>query len=155
MRILHVNDRLSRRGGADHYLNALLAHQSQRHTVALLIGNEPTDQSAPCPVYVEAGLAAPSATPVHLARAIDQFAPDVIHINNVMNPTALNELALHRCVMTVQDHRVFCPGRGKWTLDLQVCTRAMSADVCSACFNSEPYFESILSITRARLLAIS
>jgi glycosyltransferase involved in cell wall biosynthesis len=50
---------------------------------------------------------------------------------------------------------VFCPGRGKWTLDLQVCTRAMSADVCSACFNSEAYFESILSITRARLHAIS
>ena len=41
-------------------------------------------------------------------------AADVVHVQNVMNPTALTRLVSSgRAVVTVQDHRVFCPGPGR------------------------------------------
>ena len=42
---------------------------------------------------------------------------DVVHVHNVTNPAVLEWAASPPdAVLTVQDHRFFCPSRGKWTL---------------------------------------
>ena len=42
--------------------------------------------------------------------------------------------------MTVQDHRSFCPGRGKLTLRGEVCGQPLSERACRECFENEDYF---------------
>ena len=56
--------------------------------------------------------------------------------------------------MTVQDHRFFCPGRGKWTSDGRVCGDAIGREVCAGCFDDPGYFESTLGLTAQRLESV-
>jgi predicted protein tyrosine phosphatase len=57
-------------------------------------------------------------------------------------------------VITMQDHRYFCPARGKWTRAGAVCHEAMRPEVCAECFENEGYFREILSLTEERLAAV-
>ena len=85
---------------------------------------------------------------------LDAQAPDAVHIHNVMQAQVISAIASRwPTVMTVQDHRIFCPGRGKWTLEEQVCRDAMSAEVCAACFEDSTYGAQMLARTQARLAA--
>jgi glycosyltransferase involved in cell wall biosynthesis len=70
-----------------------------------------------------------------------------------MNPVVLEWAARRRSVLTVQDHRYFCPTRGKWTLAGEVCRRPLSREVCAACFEDEAYFDDVLGLTERRLAA--
>ena len=56
--------------------------------------------------------------------------------------------------MSVQDHRVFCPGFGKVTLDNTLCEKPMGKEVCAACFEDPVYGSTMLALTRARRDAI-
>ena len=47
----------------------------------------------------------------------------------------------------MQDHRFFCPARGKWTLDGEECGEPMGREACAACFQDESYFAEILGLT--------
>jgi glycosyltransferase involved in cell wall biosynthesis len=67
-----------------------------------------------------------------------------------MNPAALHEAAGLGAVFTVQDHRAFCPARGKWTGAGEVCRTSFSPEACAACFTDAAYFEEMLGLTRAR-----
>ena len=89
----------------------------------------------------------------NLQRLVD--SADVIHTQNVMNPTALTLLVdSGRAVVTVQDHRVFCPGRGKTLVDGSLCTQAMGDVICRECLPDEVYRRSTLELTRRRLAAL-
>jgi glycosyltransferase involved in cell wall biosynthesis len=57
-------------------------------------------------------------------------------------------------VITVQDHRYFCPGRGKWTARGHVCRDTISRHACAACFDDAAYFEDVYALTRDRLAAL-
>ena len=89
-----------------------------------------------------------------LSKAIADFAPDLIHIHNLMDP-ALLELAAAGAptVMTVQDHRLFCPGRGKLTPDGRPCAEPLG-QACLACFDQPDYGRRMLELTRSRLAAL-
>jgi glycosyltransferase involved in cell wall biosynthesis len=78
----------------------------------------------------------------------------VRHVHTVANPIALARAAAAGAVFTVQDHRCFCPARGKWTATGEVCRVALSPAACAACFEEDRYFEEMLALTRARLAAI-
>lgn len=155
-RILHLSDRLSQRGGADWYLLSLLAGLSKGEDLAVGVGRDDGTAVAPCPVEIVPGLDAPSREPVAdaLDRLARSFRADVVHVHNVMNPEALEWAAACGAVMTVQDHRSFCPGRGKLTLDGCVCREPMSASACAGCFTDAAYAERIMGVTQERLGAV-
>lgn len=80
---------------------------------------------------------------------------EVVHVHNVMNPVALQAAcATGRCLVTVQDHRVFCPGPGKTLPDGSPCQQRMSADACAGCFEDPVYAQTTLALTEQRLQAL-
>lgn len=156
MRILHVADRLSDRGGAYRYLAELVATQRARHEVALWVGHISPDVRAPCPVTRVPGLDARARKPVTLPPERHEY--DEVHLHNVVNPEALEafgRLPEPRKRITLQDHRYFCPGRGKLTLDGRVCKDAMESSLCRDCFSDKGYFQEVFALTRERLDALS
>ena len=158
MRILHLNDRLSTRGGADQHLLGVLEWLSVEHEVFLAVGR--VDPDAPAPekvqVRVHRGLDSLGSGATGLVELARELRPDVIHVHNVMNPQALEEAAALGAVMTVQDHRTFCPGSGKLTGDAEPCREPTSHGLCARkCFpDAVEYFSQIFSRTRRRLRAV-
>lgn len=151
MRILHVGERLSDRGGADLALLGLLDALSDGHDLHLAVGRDDGAVRPPCPVSVVPGLDARTRTAADLEPLRARLRPDRVHVHNVVNPAVLEWAAGVDAVMTVQDHRFFCPGRGKWTLDGRVCGEALGRQVCAGCFDDPGYFEDILGLTAERL----
>ena len=154
MRILHVADRLSDRGGADLFLIGLLDALADGHDLHLAVGRDDGSASPPCPVSVVPGLDSRTRAGADLAPLIARLRPDLMHVHNVVNPAVLERAAGLDAVMTVQDHRFFCPGRGKWTADGRVCGDAMGRDACGGCFDDPSYFAGALELTTERLEAL-
>jgi glycosyltransferase involved in cell wall biosynthesis len=154
MRILHLADRLSDRGGAYTWLLGVLAALAADHELRLVVGEDEGTLVAPCPVDVRPGLEARESSPVELDGLVNDFAPDVVHVHNVVNPLVLDWAAARPdALLTVQDHRFFCPMRGKWTLDGEVCRRPMTRELCAGCFEDQAYFRTVHGLTERRLLA--
>jgi len=156
MRILHLADRLTDRGGAYWHLQGVLAAQAEAgHEVRLAVGRDDRHVTAPCGVDVLPALASRTrAEAPELDALASAYAPDVIHVHTVVNPAVLEWASARDAVITVQDHRYFCPTRGKWTAAGRVCTEPMREEVCAACFDDDAYFRDVYALTRARLSAI-
>lgn len=155
MRILHLADRLSGRGGADWHLLGILDALAPAHEVHLAIGR----REIPPPIGVTAhllpGLDARTDRPVPgLDDLLRRLAPDVVHVHNVVNPWLLERLGGLPALLTVQDHRAFCPGRGKLTGDGRICQHPMEPGRCRACFEDAGYADGILELTGRRLAAL-
>jgi glycosyltransferase involved in cell wall biosynthesis len=131
------------------------AQHERGHEVRLAVGSDEGRVRLPCPVEIVPGLEAreAAATPGldAVARAL---APDVIHLHTVVNPAVLEWAAARGALITVQDHRYFCPTRGKWTAAGEVCAVPMTAEACAACFDDEAYFREVHALTEARLAAV-
>ncbi len=161
MRVLHVSDRLNTRGGAQRYLLDLLAAQ----TLGLMgdcaphlaVAADDGDAGRPCALTYVPGLDARGRDDSCLA-ALQELAtrlrPDLVHLHTVVNPAVLEWATAWPTLATVQDHRAFCPGRGKWTLDERVCRTSASWEVCRSCFEDAAYFDAIATLTDARLRAL-
>ncbi len=108
----------------------------------------------PCPTTVVPGLDARTHADVTLDPLLDRLQPDLVHVHNVVNPAVLTWAATVDAVVTIQDHRFFCPGRGKWTADGRVCGDALGRETCAGCFDDRGYFEAILELTAQRLAAV-
>jgi glycosyltransferase involved in cell wall biosynthesis len=155
MRILHLGDRLSERGGAYQHLLAVVEAQARGgHEVQLAVGRADEGVPEPCPVRIVRGLDARTHADADLEPVTAAFAPDVVHLHTVVNPAVLRWAGGRHAVITVQDHRYFCPGRGKWTLAGEPCRVAPSLEACAACFEDEPYFREVWRLTRERLEAL-
>ncbi len=158
MRILHVADRLPGRGGAHTWMLGILDGLAPHHEQTLVVGELGAAEAAlglPCRVVVRPGLESRTAAPVELDDLVASLAPDAVHLHNLMNPVVL-EWAASRpgSLLTVQDHRCFCPTRGKWTLAGEVCRRPMSRELCASCFEDQAYFGEVLGLTERRLAAV-
>ena len=159
MRVLHLSDRLTDRGGAYWHLRGVIAQQSNDpdFDVHLAVGRDDHVVPSPCHVIELPGLESRTREPVDLASLVDQLRPDVVHVHTVMNPEALEQagrLEGVTKVLTVQDHRFFCPGKGKWTEDGEVCAERMSEKLCTKCFEDDEYYREILTLTHERLEAL-
>ncbi len=159
MRILFLADRLSLRGGADHHLRQVIAAAAAAgHRVTLACGRAEPGVGPPAGVSLVRlrGLAARAASAARLTGLDALLAGhDVVHAQNVMNPVALAAAtAAGRAVVTVQDHRVLCPGPGKTLPDGSRCRVAMDEAACAACLPGVAYREEMLALTRARLEAL-
>ena len=166
MRLMHLHERLSVRGGAERHLLGLLKHQQGSYQTLLAVGFEDDSLSGRereliGPWLRVKGLArrglrqrGERAALRRLSQAMEDFAPDLIHVHNLMDP-ALLQLAASAAptVMTVQDHRLFCPGRGKLTPDGRPCARPLG-QACQACFDQPDYGRRMLKLTQLRLAAL-
>ncbi len=156
MRILHLADRLTDRGGAYTWMLGVVAGLVEAgHDVRLAVGAVDGSVPVPCPVEVQPGLEARAGASVELGPFVRSVGPDVIHVHNVVNPTVL-EWAAGRpnALFTMQDHRFFCPTRGKWTLAGDECRQAMGRETCAPCFEDESYFHEVFALTERRLTAV-
>ena len=151
MRILHVADRLSDRGGADLALLGLLDALADAHDLHLAVGRDDGVVRPPCPASVVRELDSRTGAGADLDPLLRRLRPDLVHVHNVVNPEVLEWAAGLDAVMTVQDHRFFCPGRGKWTSDGRMCGDAMERETCAGCFDDRSYFEATLQLTTDRL----
>jgi glycosyltransferase involved in cell wall biosynthesis len=155
MRVLHLVDRLTDRGGAYRHLLGVLEGLASEHDQILAAGRDEGTARAPCPVELVPGLDARTLQDVALDEVAERFRPDVVHVHNPMNPAVLEWAARRRdTLVTVQDHRYFCPTRGKWTRDGRVCDVAMGRSACSSCFDEPAYFEEMYELTGRRLRAV-
>lgn len=151
--MLHLVDRWGGRGGAYRHLEDLLVAQERAgHTLAVAAAQ--ADAPAPARFYRVAGLDSRIATRSDLAPAVADFRPDVLHLHTVVNPAVLGWAASLPAVVTIQDHRYFCPAQGKWTRGGAVCREALSEALCADCFEDVAYFTEVLELTRARLAAV-
>jgi glycosyltransferase involved in cell wall biosynthesis len=149
-----VADRLTDRGGAYTWMLGILEGLAADHEVRLVVGEDDGAVRPPCALDVRPGLEARADSPTDLDDVVSAFAPDVVHVHNVVNPAVL-EWAARRAdaLLTVQDHRFFCPTRGKWTLSGEVCRRLMTRELCVACFEDLAYFREVHELTGRRLLS--
>lgn len=159
MRLLYLTDRLSDRGGADQHLAQVVSASVQAgHSVTIAFGRDEGGTAVPGSVEFRRvrGLAARVESTGRLGdlgRLLGEA--EVVHIQNIMNPVALSmAVETGRAVVTVQDHRVFCPGQGKTLPDGSACVEAMSDAVCGGCLPDELYRRSTLGLTRQRLEAL-
>ena len=154
VRILHVTDRLSDRGGAYLQTLGLVDGLVADHEQWLAVEEIDASVEAACPVQLVQGLAARTRTPHGLDLLCDRIAPDVVHIHNVVNPAVLEWAAARPTLVSIHDHRFFCPGRGKWTLEGKVCQDTMVRTTCAPCFSDEAYFHAMYRVTEERLTAL-
>ncbi len=160
MNLLYLADRLSIRGGADlHFRQVIEWAQGMGWRVNLAVGRIDPEVSVPegvCLTRVR-GLAASTAT----GSRLESLGPlmgsaDVIHAQNVMNPEALRRIVgTGKAVITVQDHRVFCPGMGKTLPDGTRCRIPLENADCSVCLGEESYRQQVEALTAERLEAMS
>ena len=162
MRVLLLNSRLSERGGADRWLLGVLARLQGRVETLLAVGYE--DGALPAPERARIGRAVrlkgldgrglgrrAAGAAERLRRLIDDFAPHVVHANDVTDPDLLEVVAAcGRGMQTVQDHRFFCPGRGKVDAADRPCHDPMG-ESCLRCFEDAAYGERVIDLTRQRL----
>jgi glycosyltransferase involved in cell wall biosynthesis len=155
VRLLHLVDRLTDRGGAYRCLLGLLESLAIEHAQLLAAGRDEDTVRAPCPVDLVPGLDERAFKAVALDELAGRFQPDVVHVHNLMNPAVLEWAASRRdSLVTIQDHRYFCPTRGKWTLEGRVCGVAMERSACASCFDDPGYFEEVYALTERRLRAV-
>jgi glycosyltransferase involved in cell wall biosynthesis len=159
VRLLYLTDRLSDRGGADHHLAQVMASSvDDGFEVRVAYGRDDggTDRRPGVEYRRVRGLSSmvDSGSRIGGLEALLATA-DVVHVQNIMNPTALAMAVECGCaVVTVQDHRVFCPGQGKTLNDGRACTVEMTDTVCRECVPDDLYRQSTLGLTRRRLDAL-
>jgi glycosyltransferase involved in cell wall biosynthesis len=168
MRVLLANSLLSDRGGAHRWLLGLLKRLQGRVETLLAVGQ--VDRKLPQRERQRVGAlvrirgldrrglrggGAPEAALEALGRTLDRFDPQVVHVNDVTDPHLLQRLAHSgRAVMTVQDHRFFCPGRGQVDAAGLPCPDVLG-DHCLRCFEDPVYGQTLLALTRRRLQAVA
>lgn len=165
--MLFMSSRLSDRGGADRWLIGVLARLQEHVETLLAVGRidldlDPSDLNRVGPITRTAGIdrhglgsrgQAAAVSRVH--RLLREVRPDVVHLNDVTDPQVLTvAAATSRAVMTVQDHRFFCPGPGKVLPDGLACQVPMG-DVCAGCIEDAEYRRVMLDLTRERLYAVA
>ena len=96
------------------------------------------------------------ASPVAATRGLDTLEAllgeaAVVHVHNVMNPLALaRAVETGRAVVTVQDHRVFCPGPGHSLPTGARCDRVFGDGACASCLPDPDYRARTVALTAAR-----
>ncbi len=164
MLTLHVHDRWSALGGADWHLISVLDNLPAGVDAAGVFGRsddsvEPGHEPRRGLNFIrkldlKAPFAAERKTAAELEAFIRKTGPDLVHVHNILNPVLMEAAAAcGRAVITVQDHRFFCPGRGKVREDGSLCNETFGLH-CAGCFDEEKYFLRLMELVRARLKAL-
>ena len=153
--VVHVADRLSPRGGADLHLRSVVNTAPSSVQQTLVTGSFDPEAAVNLEPILCPDLAAKDA-PVPLSSYLDGDPKRrLVHVHNVVNPAFLEQMVGERVVLTVQDHKMFCPGRGKWIPGVGRCDTTFNRDACAQCFAAGDYFDMILSVTERRRAALA
>jgi glycosyltransferase involved in cell wall biosynthesis len=160
VRILYLSDRLSLRGGADqHLLQVINWAAGAGHRVTAAAGRVESAVPLPAGVVLERlrDLAYPPparASQRRIERLLEDA--DLVHCQNLMDPEVLAAAAATgRAVVSVQDHRMFCPGPGKTLPDGSRCRSTMSDEACAQCLPELDYRARMLGLTESRRQALN
>lgn len=153
MKILIVSDYGAPAGGAEYYtLNLITGLKNAGHAVRLLSGGRqvhgvacmadycfPGHDQASRFAKITRGLYNALAVKA-LRQAIDDFKPDVVHVQMFLqqcSPSILGVLRGHPTFITIHEYRLFCPVGTKFiTASEQICTyEPGSACVTHKCVN--------------------
>jgi glycosyltransferase involved in cell wall biosynthesis len=152
MRVLHVSDRLTDRGGAYGWMLGIVEGLAAAHDQELVVGHDDGTSRVACRVHVRDGLQSRTGQAVELDDLAQRA--QVVHLHNVTNPAVLDWAASRaNAVLTIQDHRFFCAGRGKWTAAGEACRTPLTEAPCSRCFEDQAYFHETQALTERRLAA--
>lgn len=132
----------------------LRAQREAGDAVAVAAGASDPSLEPEWPVWIEPALSSRTRSPGGFDGLLRRFAPDVVHLHTVVNPAALEWAARVPALITVQDHRYFCPGRGKWTRDGAPCREPMRPGLCRGCFEDDAYAAELQLLTEQRLAAL-
>ncbi|NOZ86271.1 MAG: glycosyltransferase family 4 protein [Deltaproteobacteria bacterium] len=165
MRLIFLNSRLSDKSGADRWLLDIVASLQGKAETLMLFSRQdadmPTDElrrigPARRLKGLDTGGIGRRVTRGCLEKledAIRNFGPDVIHSNDVVDPAVLDLIAVTgKAVVTVQDHRFFCPGPGKALPSGRICNRIFGPG-CGECLADASYLHAMLDLTLKRLEA--
>ncbi len=160
--VLHVNDTMGAGGGSEQFLRSLLDAPPRGWRPRLAVGRAGAtgnDPSVP-PLTLIKGLGGRLRQEAAAVRRFLAFAehlqPRLVHVHNVLQPALLRTMtARFACVMTIQDHRCFCPGPGKVLPNLEICRARPSHQACQTCLKDRSYRSFMLSLVAERLDAIS
>jgi glycosyltransferase involved in cell wall biosynthesis len=162
MHILHIHDRLSVRGGADLHLLSIAQRQASRHRVTIAVGRAEPDAQPPPGVELRQipGLGGRAregrAALRRLETELRSLRPDLLHLHNALQPEVMAWVgSWGPAVATVQDHRGFCPGRGRALPDGSPCGVRPGAEACAACFDDDAYAAAIGALTQRRGRALA
>ena len=153
MHLLFLTDRIGHRGGASNHLLQIIEGMHERHRVTVASGGMDAGITLPNNVQHIRMHGLRSGTPQKkgLARLHDLlFEADVVHLQNVMNPIAIEMAKMRPCVATIQDHRVFCPGPGRTLPSNAQCRETMGENACTPCLPNPEQRNRMLRLTRAR-----
>ena len=114
MKVLHVNEHLSHKGGVETYLFGLLPRLEERGiTPVVAYGDgDPTLHEPVChvPALGTAGFRAEARARTQMEGVLQKEAPDVVHVHNVQNVGALQaSLDYGPTLVTTHDYRWVCP----------------------------------------------
>lgn len=153
MRVLHLIDRVTERGGAG-ICTAELIRRLPGDVQSVVVAGA-VDEGSDAAVTILRALGAPDRRDApELEALVARERPDFVHVHNVMNPAVLHWAADRGALITLHDHRVFCPGRGKLTLAGAPCRTPMAPASCAACFDDDAYFRELAARTQDRLDAV-
>jgi len=160
MRVLFVTDRISVFGGADQHLLQIIAAAVEAGDEVTVACGHVQPPAAPPPgarLGTVRGLSSQAARGSGLAGLAPLLeAAEVVHVQNVMNPEALRPVVrTGRAVVTVQDHRVFCPGPGRTLPGGERCRLEMSDPACQECLPDPAYRRRLLRLTAERRDALA
>lgn len=154
MHVLYLTDRLSHRGGAQHHLLDVIEAMASDHTVTVAAASKDADVALPPSVsfHKVGGLRSKN-------KSLDALSPlmesaDIVHLQNVMRPEAIEQATAKPTVVTIQDHRSFCPGPGRTLTDGTVCNQQMSDSSCTPCIPDPDRRGQLLNATEATQTAL-
>ncbi len=158
MRLLYLTDRLSHRGGAPHHLLDVIGAMASRHTVT--VAAAAIDGEVRLPAGVELRKLSGLRSAVSQTNGLGDLPSllentDCVHVQNVMNPRVLFMVTEQPCVVTVQDHRIFCPGPGRTLPTGQQCDLPMGDEACTQCLDEDNYRRRMITLTTERKDAIA
>jgi glycosyltransferase involved in cell wall biosynthesis len=158
MRVLYLTDRLSHRGGAPRHLLDVIHALSESHEIT--VAAAAMDKEIELPTGVRFVKVPGLRAGVEQTRGLGKLASlladsDIVHAQNVLNPTALEMAKCRPFIVTIQDHRVFCPGPGRTLPDGRACTSTMSMEQCEPCLPDTDHRERMLDITEKRRRALT
>ena len=166
MKVLFLSSSLSTMGGAHRWMLSVLARLQGRVETHLAAGNMDADlpdleAARVGPWTLLKGLDRRGNRPRGLEGALERLAdeiqrvdPHLIQLNDITDPDLIGLAARARpTVMMVQDHRFFCPGRGKVDSQGLPCDQPMG-EACARCFEENEHARQMLALTRRRLDAL-
>ena len=164
--MLALSDRLSARGGADLYLQDLVTRTGRDFEWHLVFGHQDSTGIEVSDGYrtrhrlESLSLRSRSGSENDFRAALRRVAPDALVVQNVMDAETLTLVAGSEipAVAVLQDHRTFCPARGKVFPDGEPCHEPIGP-ACDRCFTDAGTLDTglrdrRLGLVRARQSAL-